>query len=127
MRVAVGNDTARAIVFSARDRDGSCYRDSAWNMAWIGNDPGSRRMECSTSTRTLYSYATQGVSPAMSIKMVGIGSKYVWADPVDMAAEAMRQDHVPCRCTLTGMASLYLLERREPFEGLLHPSMRSRH
>ena len=101
MRVAVGNDTARAIVFSARDRDGSCYPDSAWKMAWIGNDPGSRRMECSTSTRTLYSYATQGVSPAMSIKMVGTGSKYACADR-GIVATAIQQRRVSLASDTTG-------------------------
>ena len=35
---AVGNATARALVFRTRDRDAYYYPDSAWKMLWIGND-----------------------------------------------------------------------------------------
>jgi len=78
---AVGNATARAIVFSTRDRDGYYFPDSAWKMAWIGNDPGfSPDGLLNLDARTLYFYATQGVSPAMSITMVGIGSRYAYAE-----------------------------------------------
>ena len=78
---AVGNATARAIVFSTRDRDGYYYPGSGWKMAWIGNDPGfSPDGVLNLDARTLYFYTTQGVSPAMSIKMVGIGSQYAYSE-----------------------------------------------
>jgi len=50
-------------------------------MGWIGNDPDfSPGGILNMDARTLYFYATQGVSPAMSIKMVGIGSQYAYAE-----------------------------------------------
>jgi hypothetical protein len=78
---AVGNATARAIVFSTRDRDAYYYPSSAWKMPWIGSDP-----ECSPGgvlnldARTSLFYLAWGVSPAMVVKMAGIGSQYAVAE-----------------------------------------------
>ena len=78
---AVGNATARAIVFATRDREAYYYPDSAWKMAWIGGDPAfSPGGLLNLDARTLCCYATQGVSPAMSVKMVGVGSQYAYAE-----------------------------------------------
>ena len=78
---AVGNATARAIVFATREREAYYYPDGAWKMAWVGGDPGfAPGGVLDLDARTLYCYATQGVSPAMSVKMVGVGSQYAYAE-----------------------------------------------
>jgi hypothetical protein len=72
---AVGNATARAITFSTRDPDAYLYPKSAWKVLWIGNDPGySPGGVLDPDGRTLYSYCGLGVSPALTVKMVGVGS-----------------------------------------------------
>jgi hypothetical protein len=78
---AVGNATARTIVFRTRDQTAYYYPDSAWKMLWIGNDyefsPGG---VLNLDARTLLFYIGEGVSPAMTVKMVGIGSQYAWSE-----------------------------------------------
>jgi hypothetical protein len=78
---AVGNATARAITFHTRERDAYYYPDSAWKMLWIGNDyqfsPGG---VLNLDTRSLLFYIGEGSSPAMTVKMVGIGSQYAWTE-----------------------------------------------
>jgi len=77
----VGNATARTIVFRTRDQTAYYYPDSAWKMLWIGNDyefsPGG---VLNLDARTLLFYIGEGVSPAMTVKMVGIGSQYAWTE-----------------------------------------------
>jgi hypothetical protein len=77
---AVGNATGRALVFSTRDRDAYYYPNSAWKMFWIGNNyefsPGG---VLDLDARALYFYCSWGVSPAMTVKMVGVGSQYAAA------------------------------------------------
>jgi hypothetical protein len=78
---AVGNATARVLVFNTRDRNAFFYPNSAWQTAWIGNDlnwsPGG---VLDLDARALFFYFGWGVSPAMTLKMVGIGSQYALAD-----------------------------------------------
>jgi hypothetical protein len=77
---AVGNATARAIVFRTRDRDAYLYPNSAWRKAFIGDDyqfsPGG---VLNLDARTLLFYLGEGVTPAMMVKRVGIGSQYALA------------------------------------------------
>ncbi|MFZ2175187.1 MAG: DUF1254 domain-containing protein [Rhodococcus sp. (in: high G+C Gram-positive bacteria)] len=77
---AVGNATARALVFSARNQDAYHYPDSAWQLVWIGNDyqfsPGG---VLDLDARALFYYMGLGISPAMAVKMVGVGSQYSMA------------------------------------------------
>ena len=74
---AVGNATARAIVFRTRDRAAYYYPDSAWKMIWIGNDyQFSPAGVLNLDARTLLFYVGQGISPAMTVKMIGLGSQY---------------------------------------------------
>ena len=79
--VAVGNATARAIVFNTRDKDAFYYPNSAWKMSWIGNDadfsPGG---VLNLDSRTYYCYMGAGTTPAVTVKMVGAGSQYAFAD-----------------------------------------------
>lgn len=78
---AVGNATARAIVFRTRDQAAYYYPASSWKMVWIGNDyefsPGG---VLNLDARTLLFYVGQGVSPAMTVKMVGLGSQYAMTE-----------------------------------------------
>ena len=77
---AVGNATARALVFSVRNQSAFHYPNSAWQMVWIGNDyqfsPGG---VLDLDARSLFFYMGLGISPAMATKMVGVGSQYAMA------------------------------------------------
>jgi len=74
---AVGNATGRTLLFSARDRGIYYYPNSAWKMSWTGNDcqftpDGILDLD----SRARYFTLAWGVSPAVSVKMVGAGSQY---------------------------------------------------
>lgn len=74
---AVCNATSRAIAYRTRDRDAYLYPNSAWHTPFIGGDyefsPGR---VLNLDGRTLFFYITWGVTPAMTVKMVGAGSQY---------------------------------------------------
>jgi hypothetical protein len=78
---AVGNATARAILFSTREPDLYYYPNSTWTMAYQGDDtefsPGG---VLDLDARTYYFSATCQMSPAMWVKMVGTGSQYASAE-----------------------------------------------
>ena len=79
--IAVGNATARAITFRPRLEGTYFYPGSAWYTAFIGGDyqfllqPGVRNLDA----RTLFHYYATGVTPAMAMKRVGMGSQYAMA------------------------------------------------
>jgi hypothetical protein len=79
--VAVGNATARAVLFRSRMKDSYYYPNSAWCTPFIGGSyeflrqPGVLNLD----PRILYFYYATGISPAMAIKMVGVGSQYAAA------------------------------------------------
>lgn len=79
--VAVGNATARATLFKCRQKDAFLYPNSAWCTPFIGGNheflsqPGVRNLDA----RTMFFYYATGVTPAMSMKMVGTGSQYAAA------------------------------------------------
>jgi hypothetical protein len=78
---AVGNATARAIFFDTRDPDARLYPNSDWKMAFIGNDyKFSPDGVLNPDARTRYYYGATGITPAMMVKMVGIGSQYAMAN-----------------------------------------------
>ena len=75
--VAVGNATARAILFASRFPEAFLYPKSQWQVGFLGGsheflNNGVRLLDA--RTRMFY-YAT-GITPAMSAKMVGAGSQY---------------------------------------------------
>ena len=77
--VAIGNATARAILFQPREKAAYIYpdSDSAWVMAYAGKDvffevDGARNLDA----RTMFYYAYTGVSPAMAETTPGKGSDY---------------------------------------------------
>jgi hypothetical protein len=88
---AVGNATVRAILFRSRMTDAYFFPDSAWMTTFVGgsyeflSQPGVRNLDA----RALFHYYATGITPAMAMKMVGIGSQYAAAfvdskgDPLD--------------------------------------------
>jgi len=79
--VAVGNATARSILFKGRDADAYIYKNSkTWRTAFIGGDyqwlinkgNGGRNMDA----RTLFFYFATVNTPAMAWKLIGKGSQY---------------------------------------------------
>ncbi|MFG0260928.1 MAG: DUF1214 domain-containing protein, partial [Novipirellula sp. JB048] len=80
--VAVGNATARAIVFQPRIEGVYYYPDSKWGTAFIGGDyqwladegKGGRNLDA----RTLFFYQATVNTPAMVLKMIGKGSQYAY-------------------------------------------------
>src|SRR5450755_3113589 len=78
---AVGNATARAILFKNRMKDAAVYPNSAWRWTFVGNDYEFRTQEGvrNLDARTTFSYYVTGITPAMMAKMVGVGSQYVAA------------------------------------------------
>ena len=79
--VAVGNATARALAFRPR-LDGVYYfPDRQWFTNFAGGSyeflkqPGVRNLE----GRVLFHYYATGITPAMAMKMVGVGSQYAAA------------------------------------------------
>ena len=78
---AVGNATSRAILFRSRMKDAYFYPSSAWITTFVGgsyeflSQPGVRNLDA----RTMFHYYATGITPAMAMKMVGIGSQYAAA------------------------------------------------
>jgi hypothetical protein len=75
--VAVANATARAISFNNRSRDLYFYPGKSWfnpfaagSYLWLRD--GARLLDA----RTMFFYGYTAVTPAMAIKMVGVGSQY---------------------------------------------------
>ena len=78
---AVANATARAISFRSRDPEAFIYENSAWFTFFVGGshefltETGARNLDA----RTLFHYPATAISPAMTAKMVGVGSQYACA------------------------------------------------
>jgi hypothetical protein len=74
---AVGNATARSIVFASRDPRAKIYPDSQWMTGFIGGSfefaDGAERM---LDARTLFHYYATGITPAMAQSAPGTGSAY---------------------------------------------------
>jgi hypothetical protein len=78
---AVGTATGRAIAYHTRDQSAYYYPNSAWRMGWIGNDPEfSPGGVLNLDARALYFSLAWAVSPAMTVKMVGVGSQYAYTE-----------------------------------------------
>lgn len=76
---AVGDATARSILFHTRDRAAYYYPDSHWQLGFTGGyrfqtEPGVLNFDAAT----FYYFLAILVTPAMEEKMVGRGSQYAW-------------------------------------------------
>lgn len=88
--VAVGNATARTILFDNRDPAARFYPDRQWFTAFVGGSyeflSGAERL---LDARTMFFYYATGITPAMAMAQVGSGSAYAAAtrdakgDPLD--------------------------------------------
>jgi hypothetical protein len=76
---AVGNATARALVFATRNPGASRFPDSAWQAPWIGDYTFSPGGVLDLDARTFLFYVGWGISPSMTLEMVGVGSQYAFA------------------------------------------------
>lgn len=82
--VAVGNATARAIIFQTRDPEAYYYPDSKWKTGFVGGDykwlidggKGGRNLDA----RTLFFYQATVNTPAMVLKIPGVGSQYAYTE-----------------------------------------------
>ncbi|MHC4563584.1 MAG: DUF1254 domain-containing protein [Planctomycetota bacterium] len=80
--VAVGNATARAMLWYERDDSVFLYEDSYWKRGFVGGSYdylkddglGGRNLDA----RTQYYYFATLNTPAMTRKMIGKGSQYAW-------------------------------------------------
>jgi hypothetical protein len=78
--VAIGNATARAILFAARDDRIKFCPDRQWGTPFIGGsyeflDHGERLLDA----RTMFHYYAAGITPAMAYSKPGTGSGYAYA------------------------------------------------
>jgi hypothetical protein len=93
---AVGTATSRALVFDPRASEGfAYYDDSAWGLAlWVGGynfetppplvtaegiEPLSPTGVRALNSRTTFFYAYTGITPAMCMRLTGVGSQYIIA------------------------------------------------
>jgi hypothetical protein len=77
---AVGSATARTVSYKTRIPEARKYPGSSWIDVFYGGDHqflhnGARQLD----GRTLFFFVATGITPAMSMKMVGIGSQYAAA------------------------------------------------
>ncbi len=95
--VVVGNATARTVTFAARPEEGfAFYPDSQWQSALfvggyqfldpppqitangpvaVGPSDGARKLDSATN----FFYMATGITPAMCMRLTGIGSQYIYA------------------------------------------------
>jgi hypothetical protein len=76
---AVGDATARTILFHTREKAAYYYPDSNWQLGFIGGykfetQPGVLDFDAAT----FYYFLAILVTPAMEEKMIGKGSQYAW-------------------------------------------------
>jgi hypothetical protein len=75
---AVGDATARAIEYRSRNKGNFYYPGKAWFIPtgfYLFEENGARLLDA----RSMFFYAYTGVTPAMVMKMVGVGSQYAIA------------------------------------------------
>ncbi|MFN6131400.1 MAG: DUF1254 domain-containing protein [Synechococcaceae cyanobacterium] len=79
--IAVGNATARSIVFAQRDKRGFYYDDRQWKTSFIGGsaefENNGERMK---DARVLFHYYATVITPAMATPKVGTGSVYAYSE-----------------------------------------------
>ena len=77
---AVGDATARTLTYRNRMKEAYFYPNSAWLTPFVG---GSYKFEQGDATildaKSMFFFYATGVTPAMTMKMVGRGSQYAGA------------------------------------------------
>lgn len=82
--VAIGNATARSLMFQPQDDTVYVYPDRLWKTAFVGGDyrwliddgEGGRNLDA----RTYFFYMATVNTPAMALKLIGKGSQYAMLD-----------------------------------------------
>lgn len=79
--VAVGNATARSLLFVSRDPRVPFFDDRQWKTGFVGGSSefannGERMLDA----RAQFHYYATGITPAMAAKMVGQGSQYAYSE-----------------------------------------------
>jgi hypothetical protein len=78
--VAVGNATARAIMFYPRDSRTYLFKNSQWTTFFVGGDyrwlDGDGKRGRNLDARTLFFYQATVNTPAMALQIPGVGSNY---------------------------------------------------
>jgi hypothetical protein len=78
---AVGNATARALVFKYPDQSIAYYPGSAWFQGFVGGNYKFQSQPGVDNTDAMvhFLYYATGITPAMALKLVGKGSQYAIA------------------------------------------------
>ncbi len=75
---AIGNATARAIVFKPRNTAAFFYPDRQWYTSFSGGHDFMNNGELVLDDRIMFHYAATGITPAMAMPKVGTGSAYAF-------------------------------------------------
>jgi hypothetical protein len=75
---AIGNATARSIVFRPRHKAPYFYPDRQWYTAFSGGHDFMNNGEMVLDDRIMFHYAATGITPAMATPQVGTGSAYAF-------------------------------------------------
>ncbi len=75
---AIGNATARSLVFRPRNKAAYFYPDRQWYTSFAGGHDFMNNGELVLDDRIMFQYAATGVTPAMAMPKVGTGSAYAF-------------------------------------------------
>ena len=75
---AIGNASARSLVFRPRDAAVYFYPDRRWYTSFIGGHDFMDKGEMKIDGRSIFHYVATGITPAMSMPKVGTGSAYAF-------------------------------------------------
>ena len=75
---AIGNASARAIVFRPRNNAAYFYPDRQWYTSFAGGHDFMDNGELVLDDRIMFHYAATGITPAMATPQVGTGSAYAF-------------------------------------------------
>src|SRR3982074_1060527 len=96
---AVGDATARSLTYRSRIKEAFFYPNSAWVTPFIG---GSYKFEengaVDLAAKAMFFFYATGVTPAMTMKMVGEGSQYAGAFVMPRATRLMAARPIAFTC-----------------------------
>ncbi len=75
---AIGNASARALVFRPRNTAAYFYPDRQWYTSFAGGHDFMNNGELVLDDRIMFHYAATGITPAMATPKVGTGSSYAF-------------------------------------------------